>query len=421
MKKRVILRGPLLTQSGYGHHTRTILRALRTREDLFDVYLHALNWGATSWIWHDDEERKWIDQTLEKTIHYIRNGGQFDMSLQVSIPNEWQRIAPVNIGITAGIETTAVAPEWLDKASVVDKILTISSHSKKTFEGTVYKSKNEQTGEEAVLSCPTPVEYVSYPVVKKEPEKLNLDLSTKFNFLSVVQISPRKNLPQLISCFVESFKDNEDVGLILKVNIGKNSLLDRVNTESKLKMLLAPYEDIKCKIYLLHGYMTDEQMAGLYTHPNIKALVSTTHGEGFGLPIFEASYYGLPIAATDWSGHLDFLYKPTKKKNGKEKLKPMFKRISYTMGPIQKEVVWKGVLHENSNWAYPEPGSIKMAMDEIYKDHSRFKKQAKDLQSWVCEEFAAEKQYEKMVQLISPEEDRESWLQEIEEIVKEYE
>ena len=37
------------------------------------------------------------------------NGGQFDISVQVTIPNEWKNIAPLNIGYTAGIETTKVA------------------------------------------------------------------------------------------------------------------------------------------------------------------------------------------------------------------------------------------------------------------------------------------------------------------------
>ena len=69
--KKVLLRAPILTQSGYGHHARTVLRALRTREDLFDVYLHAINWGTTSWMWEDSDERRWIDSRLEKTMNYV--------------------------------------------------------------------------------------------------------------------------------------------------------------------------------------------------------------------------------------------------------------------------------------------------------------------------------------------------------------
>ena len=38
MKKKIIIRGPALSQTGYGEQTRFALRALRSREDIFDIY-----------------------------------------------------------------------------------------------------------------------------------------------------------------------------------------------------------------------------------------------------------------------------------------------------------------------------------------------------------------------------------------------
>ena len=112
--KKVFLKGPLLTQSGYGHHARTILRALKTRPDVFDVYVQPIPWGKTSWVWEDSEERREIDQLLNKTIKHMNSEGKFDVSIQVTIPNEWEKLAPVNIGVTAGIETNLVAPQWIE-------------------------------------------------------------------------------------------------------------------------------------------------------------------------------------------------------------------------------------------------------------------------------------------------------------------
>ena len=40
---------------------------------------------------------------------------------------------------------------------------------------------------------------------------------------------------------------------------------------------------------------------------SIKCLVSLTRGEGFGLPILEAAAAKLPIIATNWSAHTEYL------------------------------------------------------------------------------------------------------------------
>tara|TARA_Y100001938_G_scaffold149940_1_gene238823 strand:- start:22858 stop:24132 length:1275 start_codon:yes stop_codon:yes gene_type:complete len=423
--KKVLLKAPILTQSGYGHHSRTVLRALRSREDLFDIYIQPINWGQTSWLADTDEERLWIDAAITKTVEYAASGGIFDASLQISIPNEWEKIAPVNIGVTAGIETTKVSPKWIEKSYLMDKIITISKHSKDSYVNTVYRATNNKTNEEIDFRTQVPVDYVSYPVYEYEAdESVKLDLKTSFNFLSVAQISPRKNLTALIKNFIDCFRENEDVGLILKTNIAKNSIIDRTHTLNNLRNMINSLGDRKCKIYLLHGRLNDHEMSAIYKNPKVKAFVSTTHGEGFGLPIFESAYYGLPVAATDWSGHLDFLYKTTKQKNGKTKNKHMFSRISYNLAPIQPEAVWDGVLQKDSMWAYPEDGSIKMNLEEIYKDYGRFKKRAKELQKWICTEFSQENQYKKYVDSILevlPIKSEDDWMDEISSIVKEYE
>ena len=390
---KVLVRGPALTRTGYGEHCRFVLRALRSIEEL-DIYLLPVNWGQSAWVWEASEEREWFDFLVKKTAIHNQQGGQYDMSIQVTIPNEWQKMAPINIGVTAGIETTKVAPVWLQQCNQMDKVITISEHSKKGFVETLYEGIDQRTGQRGILKCLKDVEVVHYPVKKYDSKpNLHLDLPTKFNFLTVAQWGPRKFLGTTIKWFVEEFIDNPDVGLVVKTFIRGGCLLDRNAIYTQLQKTLEEYKNRKCKVYLLHGDLTDEEMHSLYEHKSINALVSLTHGEGFGLPLFEAAYSGLPVLATDWSGHLDFLYKPTKNKQGKIKNRPHFARVDYELKPIAPDAVWEGVLQKDSMWAYPKQGSYKMRLREMYKENDRFKSQAKKLKRWILKNFDQEKQY----------------------------
>ncbi len=122
-----------------------------------------------------------------------------------------------------------------------------------------------------------------------------------------------------------------------------------------------------------------------------------SHGEGFGLPVFEAAYYGLPVITTEWSGPIDFMYCPNKE----GKVKPHFARVDFTLGPIQPEAVWNGVLEKDTMWAFPNALSAKSAMREVYKNHDRFRGQAKRLMQHVEQEFAQEKMYSKFVSCLT--------------------
>ena len=390
MRKKILVRGPCLTRSGYGEHTRFVLRSLRARQDIFDIYIIPVNWGQTGWTAEDSEERKWLDERIKSTAIYIQQKGQFDASLQVTIPNEWEQLAPINIGVTAGIETTKVAPVWLEKANMMDKVITISEHSKWGFENTKYQGQNSQTGAPMTLACESPVEVVHYPVKTYEtlPE-LELNLDFDFNFIAVAQMGPRKNLENTIKWFVEENIDQK-VGLVLKTHIKNGCIQDRGHTQKMISSVLEKYPERKCKVYLLHGDLTDEEMHSLYVHPQIKAMVSLTHGEGYGLPLFEAAYSGLPVVAPGWSGQCDFLYAPfqgSKKKKGGNKKHPYFAEVDYNIAHIHPSAVWDGVIEKDSQWCYPEEGSYKMRLRQVRKQYSKWQKKAVVLQNWILKNF----------------------------------
>jgi glycosyltransferase involved in cell wall biosynthesis len=182
---------------------------------------------------------------------------------------------------------------------------------------------------------------------------------------------------------------------VLKSNRAKNCLADRIAIFETLKSIIAEYDDRKCKVYLLHGDMTDEEMNSLYLHPKIKSFVLLTHGEGFGLPTFEAAYSGIPTVTTGWSGQLDFLVDT-------ETGSDMFYNVAYDIQPIQPEAAWEGVLVKESMWAFPREASAKHQMRKCYEDltgedadtiNAKFTNYAEKIN----DRFSAEKMYAQMV------------------------
>jgi glycosyltransferase involved in cell wall biosynthesis len=404
---KILLEGPILTSSGYGEHTRLVLKSLLNLDNAqLDIYVNPLRWGNTSWSYTDIHFRNLITNLSKKQAQYIqstKNKPQYDIQIHVGIPNEFEKKAPYSVCVTAGIETNKVSPVWIAKTyQGLDKIIVPSEHSKKGFVETLVDAQNE-SGQAVKASVNCPVEVVPYPVKKHPSVNLQLDLEANFNFLCVAMLGPRKNLLNTIKWFVEVFRDNENVGLVLKTCQAKNCIMDRINTLEKIKEFLSSLGERKCKIQLLHGNLTEEEMSGLYCHDKIKALVSISHGEGYGLPIFEAAYSGLPIIATDWSGHLDFLSAEYKEK-GKIRNKKLFGRVDYSLQTVPDEAVWDNIIVKDSMWAFPKEQSYKNLLKKFYNNIGMYQKWSNTLKKSLVETHNDSIVHEKMCSAIFGEE-----------------
>jgi len=397
MSRKILLKGPVLSRSGYGEQARFALRSILSRPDLFEVYIINLPWGKTGQISSTDEESMFIHENIIKTQAHVQRGGQFDISLQVTVPNEFEKIAPVNVGYTAGIETTKVSPEWIAKSNeAVDKIIVVSNHSRKVFEQTKYDVKDQNGNELKGWGLQVPVEVVNYPVRLADAEEVDIEFKTNNNFLTIAQWGPRKNLDNTIKWFVETFADNEEVGLVVKTNTASDCIMDREFTQRRLEALLSGYEDRKCSVYLIHGEMSPGNLAWLYEHPTMKAMINIGHGEGYGLPLFEAAYHGLPLITTTWSGQMDFICKPNKK--GKQV--PRVIKVDYDLKQVQKEAVWKGVIQPDSKWAYAKEKYYKSALKDCLEKENHWKKEALALKNHILKNFSEEKLYNQFLEAV---------------------
>ena len=382
MKKKIFVRGPVLSSTGYGEQSRFALRALRSQEDKFDIYVQPIPWGKSGWIWQDNEEREWLDARIAETQILLQQKKlQPDMSLQITIPNEFQKLAPINIGYTAGIETDRVSPVWLQKGNDMDKILVVSNHAKTTYERT---HVTLQDGSKYRLNTSVEVVHETTPIAQTSEEIPGFNPRHDFNFLVVSQFGPRKNFENTIKWFIENFEDKE-VGLIVKTSMKGATHIDLEATEKGMKAILSHYPDRKCSVSLLHGDLTEGQMRALYEHDKVKCLVNLAHGEGFGLPLFEAARLGLPIITLPWSGQLDFL-----RHDGED----LFRKVAFSMQKIQPEVVWKGVLEAEQMWAFADEESYQEALNWMVDNHDEAKQTAERLKSLVETKFREEKLFE---------------------------
>ena len=210
-KKNILIKAPALSMTGYGEQSRFLLKSLK-REKNIELYLNNIPWGASNNISEHSDESSWIKGLIAKTARVLREDHdfKFDASIQCTIPNEWENLAPINIGYTAGIECDRVSPVWLERANKMDKVITISKHSATVFKGTEYEIATEE--DDSIideLKLNTPIEYVNYGVRNTVKDRtFKLDLNTDFNLLTVAQFGPRKNILLLKDSLKNRFPGN---------------------------------------------------------------------------------------------------------------------------------------------------------------------------------------------------------------------
>ena len=322
-KPLCLVTAPVATRSGYGAHSRDIVRSLIAL-DRYDVKIWSVRWGNTPMNALDKNDPNDIP-IIERLLSEPNLSSQPELHIHIVIPNEFQPIAKYNIGITAGLETTACPPEWIQGMNRMNLNIVPSNFVRDVLGKVQFDIQNDQTGEkQGVLKNEKPIEVLfegaDTNIFKKTNEftKDFIDemgkIDEEFCFLYVGHWlqggigKDRKDTGMLIKVFCETFKNmKKQPALIMKTSSAGFSIMDRENMLNKINEIKSQIKGKCPNIYLVHGDFTDDEMNGLYNHPKVKAHISFTHGEGFGRPLLEASLSEKPVIASNWSGHLDFL------------------------------------------------------------------------------------------------------------------
>jgi hypothetical protein len=406
MKQLCVISAPPDTYSGYGGRSRDFIKAIyELKKDEWDIKILSQRWGQTPWGFLEDNKEEW-GWMKELILQGNQVPKQPDVWFQITVPNEFQPVGKVNIGVTAGIESTVADPEFIMGCNRMNVTLASSKHTKEVLEKSTFEQRDKTTNAvTGVIKLEKPIEVLFegvdlnkyFHIADEElPETdlvLNLDtIEEDFCYLYVGHWlqgdfgEDRKNTGLLVKLFLETFKDKKkQPALIMKTSQGGACIMDR---EETLKKIDAIRNSVQGKnlpnIYLVYGDMEDEDINCLYNHPKAKAFVSLTNGEGFGRPLAEFCLAKKPVIASAWSGHMDFL-------------NPDFSiLLPGTLTPCHPSTYSKGLIIEGASWFTPDNAAVSKALIDVYENYNKYEVTAKRQGHKIKTEF----NYDNMVLLL---------------------
>ena len=137
-------------------------------------------------------------------------------------------------------------------------------------------------------------------------------------------------------------------------------------------MQLADYP----KINLITQSLSDEKMRELYVYGD--AYVSLTHGEGFGLTMFEAGLAGKPVIATGMGGNMEFMTE--------DNSYPVPSTWDYVYGMSSFNPWYWG----NQHWARPNLVEASRLMRHVYENREEALAKGAKMRTRIKEEFSWE-------------------------------
>lgn len=409
MKQFCVISCPIDTYSGYGARARDFFKALyEVKKDEYDFMILSQRWGSTPWGYINDniDEWGWVLPMINSQLNR-----KPDVWIQITVPNEFQPVGTYNIGITAGIETTACDPSWIEGVNRMNITLVSSNHAKTIFEQTAYQKKDKNTNQVIQnIKVEKPIEvlfegvdlnkyfFLDHNDLEDTDLVQELDnISEEFCYLFVGHWlqgeigEDRKNVGLMLKTFLETFKDKrKKPALIMKVSGAGSSIMDRDEMLKKIDHIKSQVKGKLPNVYLLHGELDDKDMNYLYNHGKVKAMFNLTKGEGFGRPLLEFSLSKKPIIVSGWSGHTDFLDRELTCQIGGE------------LKDTHPSTHVQGIILKDAKWFSPNIDQAKHYLKDVYDKYNKYQELAKKQAKKSKDQFS----FDNMKQLIKEHFDR---------------
>lgn len=412
-KRSLIAICPLQTISGYGIHSRIILRSLLSIPEItdnFDIKVISLKWGSTPMNALDPnnpEDRKLLDLMIPE-LNFTP-----DISIHITIPSEAQRIGKKSILITAGTEGSLAPESFLKGCNQVDLVITPSEFTKAILANSKLEKRDKSTNNLIeLIECKTPIQVLFEGIDTSIYSKINsskgkvteyLDkIPESFNFLfcgHFLNAAPghdRKDVWSLIETFINTFRKKSvknRPGLILKTSGAGFSITERDQIIEKINQIQdsfierSDYNGSLPNIYLLNGELSDLEMNELYNHNRVKAMVSFTHAEGFGLPLAEFTMSGKPVIASNFSGQLDFLH-------------PEYSvLLPGKMIKVDRSAVNEWII-DGSEWFQVNYTYASQVLGDVYANYPKYLEKSRKHPKYTKDNFSIERMSQKFLEIL---------------------
>ena len=147
-------------------------------------------------------------------------------------------------------------------------------------------------------------------LIQHQMTKKDLEASDpRFTFLSIVAPHWRKGVRELLQAYRCAFSRGDRVVLVIKSTYDPGEARRRFPFEipswNGLIESCGLYEANAPEVDLRLDTISDSEIRSLYERSNV--YVAPSWGESFGLAILDALALGIPVIATNWSGHTEFV------------------------------------------------------------------------------------------------------------------